>query len=106
VGKTSLSNIFWKRFYRTIKSFIVARVQAGPHDTFSSLWIRALEELQASGAATGKPEYVQFQTEFETITPSQVRRELQKCGHNALPIIIVDEYNEVRDAGAKQLTAI
>jgi Holliday junction resolvasome RuvABC ATP-dependent DNA helicase subunit len=105
VGKTSLSNIFWKRFNKTLKSFIVARVQAGPPDTFSSLWIRALEELKASGIGTGKAEYVQFDVNYETITPSQVRRELQKCGANALPIIIIDEYNEVIDADAKRLTA-
>ena len=105
VGKTSLSNIFWKRFNKTLRSFIVARVQAGPYDTFSSLWVRALEELHASGITSGKQEYVQFDTDYETITPSQVRRELQKCGANALPIIVVDEYNEVKDADAKRLTA-
>src|SRR5262245_30527889 len=43
VGKTSLSNVFWKRFSNRLRSFVVARVQAGPQDTFSSLWIRALE---------------------------------------------------------------
>ncbi|MBU6463892.1 MAG: AAA family ATPase [Bradyrhizobium sp.] len=105
VGKTSLSNIFWKRFNKTLKSFIVARVQAGPHDTFSSLWLRALEELQAAGDASGKSDYVQFNANFETITPSQVRRELQKCKVNALPIIIIDEYSEVVDDDAKKLTA-
>ncbi len=105
VGKTSLSNIFWKRFGRTLKNFIVARVQAGPDDTFSSLWIRALEELHASGVNAGQADHVQFATNFETVTPSQVRRELQKCGTNALPIIIIDEYNEIVDAAAKRLTA-
>lgn len=105
VGKTSLSNIFWKRFNTTVRSFIVARVQAGPYDDFSSLWIRALEELHAAGVATGKPEYVRFETDFETITPSHVRRELQKCTPNALPIIIIDEYNEIIDQDAKRLTA-
>ena len=105
VGKTSLSNIFWKRFNQTVRSFIVARVQAGPHDTFSSLWGRALEELRASGIASGKSEYVRFETNFDSVTPSQIRRELQKCGANALPIIIIDEYNEVIDADAKRLTA-
>lgn len=69
------------------------------------MWIRALEELRAVGAANNKSEYVNFSTEHESITPSQVRRELQKCSANSLPIIIVDEYNEVRDADAKTLTA-
>jgi Cdc6-like AAA superfamily ATPase len=105
VGKTSLSNVFWKRFNKTLKSFIVARVQAGPHDSFSSLWIRALEELHAIGTAFGKGELVPLSYDYDAITPSQVRRELQKCGANALPIIIVDEYNEVRDVDAKRLTA-
>jgi len=30
---------------------------------------------------------------------------LQKCGANVLPIIIIDEYNEVIDEDAKRLTA-
>jgi hypothetical protein len=88
VGKTSLSNIFWKRHNKTIKSFVAARVQAGPHDDFSSLWIRALEELKAEGHANGKEEYVRFDADYERITPSQIRRELAKCNPNALPIII------------------
>jgi Cdc6-like AAA superfamily ATPase len=105
VGKTSLSNVFWKRFSKTLRSFIIARVQAGPHDTFSSLWGRALEELHAAGVAGGKSAYVNFDIHHDSWTPSQVRRELQKCGSNALPIIIIDEYSEVADADAKKLTA-
>ena len=105
VGKTSLANIFWKRFYKTLSSFIVARVQAGPHDNFSSLWTRALEELHAAAVAVGKPEYAPVEYDFESVTPSQIRRELQKCAPNALPIIIIDEYNEIRDHDAKLLMA-
>ena len=105
MGKTSLANVFWKRFYRTLSSFIVARVQAGPHDNFSSLWGRAIEELHASAVAAGKPEYVPIEYNFDSSTPSQIRRELQKCAPNALPIIIIDEYNETRNVDAKTLTA-
>jgi GTPase SAR1 family protein len=105
VGKTSLSNVFWKRYHKTLRSFIVARVQASPSDNFSSLWIRALEELQAS-ASTADEQYVaKLDTNFSEITPTQVRRELQKIGANALPIIIVDEYSEITDLDARLLTA-
>jgi Cdc6-like AAA superfamily ATPase len=105
VGKTSLSNIFWKRYHKTLISLVVARVQAGPQDTFSSLWIRALEELQAA-ANQADPQFgATLQADFETVTPSQIRRELQKLGPNALPVIIIDEYNEIVDAEAKRLTA-
>jgi len=105
VGKTSLTNVFWKRFNSRVRSFIVARVQAGPQDSFTSLWQRALEELKAAGESQDKAEYVRFNADFDSISPSQVRRELQKCGANSLPIIIIDEYSEVRDAEAKKLTA-
>jgi Cdc6-like AAA superfamily ATPase len=105
VGKTSLSNIFWKRFNKMTRSFVVARVQAGPHDNFSSLWLRALEELHASGTAAEKSGFENISTDFETLSPTQIRRELQKCGADSIPIIIIDEYNEVIDADAKRLTA-
>ena len=41
-GKTSLSNVFWKRYGTTLQSIVAARVQADPSDTFSSLWIKGL----------------------------------------------------------------
>jgi Cdc6-like AAA superfamily ATPase len=105
VGKTSLSNIFWRRYGKTLQSFIVARVQTGPQDNFTSLWVRALEELKAVGIANGRGSYVPFETDFETITPSQVRRELQKINANALPVIIIDEYDKLADRDTKVLTA-
>lgn len=105
VGKTSLSNIFWKRYGKTLQSFIVARVQCGPRDDFSALWIRALEELKAMGLTRNRPEYVDFDTDFTSITPSQARRELQKISPNALPIIIFDEYDKVLDKDTKVLMA-
>lgn len=105
VGKTSLSNIFWRRYAKTLQSFIVARVQAGPQDNFSTLWIRALEELKAVGVGNGRSDYVQFETSFSTITPSEVRRELQKINPNAVPVVIIDEYDKINDRDAKVLTA-
>lgn len=105
VGKTSLANIFWKKFSKTLRSLIVARVQAGPSDTFSSLWVRALEELRATAFQSGKEDYVQIDVDYDVIGPSDVRRELQKCGANALPIIIIDEFNEILDEDAKRLTS-
>ena len=104
VGKTSLSNVFWKRFNKTLQSFVVARVPAGPQDTFSSLWVRALEELHSVGVGLGKPEYVNFGFDYLTVTPSDVRRELQKCSPNALPVIIIDGYNQLENVETKRLT--
>lgn len=105
VGKTSISNVFWKRFNTKLQSFIVARVQAGPADDFSSLWLRALEELRAQAFALGKPEYAPINADYERISQSEVRRELQKCNVNAIPIIIIDEYDKIVDRDTKEMTA-
>lgn len=105
VGKTSLSNVFWKRYSSNLQSFVVARVQAGPTDNFSSLWIRALQELKAEGISKGVQDKLRISDAYEEITPSEIRRELQKINPNLIPIIIVDEYNEVEDEYAKRLTA-
>ena len=105
VGKTSLSNIFWKRFNKLTRGFVVARVQAGPQDTFASLWLRALEELKVSGLVLGKSEYANIILDLDYLTPTTIRRELQKCGAGTIPIVIIDEYDKVVDEEAKQLTA-
>lgn len=105
VGKTSLSNVFWKRFNKSLQSFVVARVQAGPHDTYSSLWIRALDELHAVAVGSGKSPLVPISADYESVTPTEIRRELKKCSPNALPIIIIDEYSEVRDETCRVMTA-
>jgi len=50
LGKTSLANTFWRgNGSTTPHPLLVARVQACPFDDFSSLWSRALVELQTAG---------------------------------------------------------
>lgn len=105
VGKTSLSNIFWKRFNAELQSFVVARIQAGPYDTFSSLWKRALDELSAQAYSIGRPQYAPRTLEQEFVTPSEIRRELLKINPNAIPVIIIDEYDKISDREAKEFTA-
>ena len=53
----------------------------------------------------GKEEFGDINAEYESVTPTIVRRELQKCGAGSIPIIIIDEYNEIIDQDAKVLTA-
>lgn len=105
VGKTSIANVFWKRYNKTLQTVVAARVQADPSDSFSSLWIKALEELKATAIATGRKDLIPINTEYDEITPDLIRRELQKCRANAIPIIIIDEFNELEDDSARKLTA-
>lgn len=105
VGKTSIANVFWKRYNKALQTIIAARVQADPSDSFSSLWIKAIEELKAVGAATGRSDLIPLQTEYDQVNPDIIRRELQKCRPNAIPIIIIDEFDKLRDSDARELTA-
>ena len=105
VGKSSLANIFWKRYGNTLQSVVVGRVQADPSDDFSTLWIKALEELRAFALRTGRGDLVPIQCSYDIVSPDTIRRELQKCGANAIPIIIVDEFDKIKDRDAVELTA-
>ena len=105
VGKTSLSNIFWKRFNAGLQSFVVGKVQARPDDDFDSLWRRGLEELSGSLKLKGAATELGLSIDDSRVTPSQVRRELEQINPNLLPIVIIDEYNEIEDAQSRRLMA-
>ncbi|MBP5857840.1 ATP-binding protein [Marivibrio halodurans] len=105
VGKSSLANIFWRRYGKTLQSFVIGRVQTDPSDDFTSLWTKALEELLAFAKMTGRAELVPIEVEFDRVSPDTIRRELQKCNPNSIPIIIIDEFDKLYDEDAKELTA-
>ncbi len=105
VGKTSIANVFWKRYNKTLQTVVAARVQADPSDSFSSLWIKALEELKATSVANGKSTLLPINTEYDKVTPDIIRRELQKCRANSILIIIIDEFDKLEDDSARELTA-
>jgi hypothetical protein len=101
IGKTSISNNFWGE-HKTNKFFIVAHIQAYPSDDFSSLWLRVLEELKIIGKFYCKED---IRSDFHYVSPDIVRREFDKLGKNLIPIIIIDEFDQLRAEGARELTA-
>jgi Cdc6-like AAA superfamily ATPase len=105
VGKTSIANIFWKRYNKTLQTVIAARVQANPTDDFSSLWIKALEEFQNVSKTIGKSSLAPIESNYSVVTPDTIRREFSKCNANSIPIIVIDEYDKLIDADARLLTA-
>jgi Cdc6-like AAA superfamily ATPase len=105
IGKTSLANVFWKRFSKRLQSIIAARAQADPSDNFTSLWVKALRELKATAESIGRGELIPISTDHEVLSPDDVRLELQKCRPNAIPILIIDEFDKLDDRNAIQLTA-
>ena len=105
VGKTSISNVFWRRYNRSLQTVIAARVQADPSDTFSSLWIKGLEELVSTAEILGRQDLLPISSDYESVTPDILRREFQKCKANAIPILIIDEFDNLRDQVARELSA-
>lgn len=105
VGKTSLANVFWRRFSRRLQSIVAARAQADPSDDFSSLWSKALRELRSAAHMAGKGDLVPISDSFGILSPDDVRLELQKCKPNSIPILIIDEFDKLDDKNAISLTA-
>jgi len=105
VGKTSLANVFWRRFSRRLQSIVAARAQADPSDDFTSLWSKALRELRSAAHMAGKGDLVPISDSFGILSPDDVRLELQKCKPNSIPILIVDEFDKLEDKNAISLTA-
>jgi hypothetical protein len=104
VGKTSMTNVFWRRF-GGLKAVIAARVQADPSDTFASLWNKAIDEFASMAKSLGSYELAPVDNTISMETPDVVRRELQKCKPNATPIIVIDEFDKLKDENARLLTA-
>lgn len=105
VGKTSIANVFWRRYNKRLQTVVAARVQADPSDDFSSLWNKVLEEFVVAATQMGRKDLVPVTAKFSMDTPDHVRREFQKCKPNSIPIIIIDEYDKLEDREAQILTA-
>lgn len=103
VGKTSIANVFWRRYNANLQTFVVARVQADPSDDFGTLWNKAIEELTHIARSMGKHELVPLDDTVDIKTVDNVRRELQKCRPNSIPVIIIDEFDKLKNSHAREL---
>ena len=101
LGKTSLANTFWMTSHTPRQPILVARMQVHPFDDFSSLWLRALDEFQSINVYEPKPTLI----DPTSVSPEIIRRELQKVPSNVTTIIIVDEFDQLQDNKARELTA-
>jgi Cdc6-like AAA superfamily ATPase len=101
VGKTSLANV--------LASFIppgymvTRRINCDKGDSYNSVWRKVFEEFQRSEVATvagfggvGHPPRVDASAEI--ISPDVVRRQLEFWSKNALPILIIDEFDRIDES--------
>jgi Cdc6-like AAA superfamily ATPase len=103
VGKSSLANTFSVRLITPTRAGSTIPVQCDPSDDFSAIWRKVFRRL--SGVTHDGVTETLDRGYQGTIYPDDVLIELEKFNLNTLPIIILDEFDKVRDEDAKTLTA-
>jgi Cdc6-like AAA superfamily ATPase len=98
VGKTSLARTFHLKLIGKTKNYSSVMVNCDPSDTFTSIWKKVFVDYSDGQTSVAD--------EFDgEITPEDVRRTLDRFSLNTVPIIILDEFNQVKNLEAKNLMA-
>ena len=107
VGKTSLARLFSKLFPHTARHIYSIREQADPSDTFDSLWRKVFKDIWVTVVRDGADAIRPLAELYPNlITPDDVRRELDGYFKaSEIPIIIIDEFDKIRDAETRALVA-
>jgi len=105
VGKTSLTNIFHLLMQPAVtRQLKPIRKQAGPADTFSTLWKRVFEDIEVQVARDGTLEtYTASDFYDRDIVPDDVLREFSVIGLNLSPVIIFDEFDKMPDERSRKM---
>lgn len=106
VGKTSISQIL--RLLVPVKTSTVKYIRRAlfSTDTFSSVWLDIFREMKfIVEFSDGSKEYSVSDLYDTGVTPSDVVRELSYFSENDIPIIVIDEYNLIRDNEMSRLMA-
>ena len=102
VGKTSLSNMI-AGFLAHRLAFVISRTNCDISDSFSSLWTKALKDIEASrrqhqvGISGQRPVAPPPVLAGEAVTPDNVRRALQELSTTASLIVIFDEFDRIKN---------
>jgi Cdc6-like AAA superfamily ATPase len=106
VGKTSLAKVFYLWLSGATRRVYKIRVQCDPTDDFTSIWRKIFRELRVDALRNGQSELVSLDEFYsDRILPHDVKRELSSFSLNDIPIIVIDEFDKVRDLKIAELTA-
>jgi len=107
VGKTSLSQVVPLMLPRGIRQIHYVRKAADPSDNFTSIWRKVFRDICVIAEAATQETTFRIVGRYDgrDITPDDVVRELSRFNQNNVPIIVVDEFNEVVDDLTPQLMA-
>lgn len=100
-GKTSIANTFHLSLNTPIRKVDFIHVNCGNND-FSAIWRKVFRRMRVQDDEQRRSLDQFYPAE---ITPDDVEVELANFGINDLPIIVLDEFDQVKDERAKALMA-
>lgn len=106
VGKTSIAQIIKMIIPVRTSKVRYIRKATFSSDTFSSIWLDVFREMTfVIGRGDDQVEYKVSDLYAEGVKPNDVVRELSYFGENDVPIIVIDEFNLIKDPDASRLMA-
>jgi len=104
VGKTSLAKIVPLLVPDAGRRLRYVRVQAFPHDNFSSVARQVFKKIRfPADIGEGEQIYSVEETYARTdeVTPADFVREMSLFSAAEIPVVVIDEFNEIRDEAAR-----
>ena len=106
VGKTSLVNVLPLVLQRPNKELIYVRVNADPNDSFATLWKKVFKRMTYVSTTLQGPVTKRISEDFGSdLSPDDVQLVLAEFSNNHIPIIVLDEFDRIRDHKTTQLVA-
>lgn len=99
VGKTSVAQVLQYFVPRKLKTDVVyIRKAAFSSDDYSSIWMDVFRSIKFSAdIGEGEKLYSVSDMYAQGVGPNDVVRELSNFRHTDIPIIVIDEYNIIKD---------
>jgi hypothetical protein len=113
VGKTSLARVAMK-VAEAQSAPLTARVNCDGNDSYDSLWIKVLDEIEIRAAEAPAEEQEWLQNALGEcialfapgdLSPSTIRLGMRKFAQRKPVVLFFDEFNEIADSGAIGLVA-
>ncbi len=106
VGKTSLANVLPLVMHRPNKQLIYVRVNADPTDTFASLWKKVFKRMTYETSTPQGPVSKKLSEDFGAdLAPDDVQLVLSEFSNNHIPIVVLDEFDRIKDKTTTHLVA-
>src|SRR6266480_979326 len=102
VGKTSIANIFYRPLNSELRRVFPIRVNGDASDTFDSLWRKVFRRIKRTH--NGNAHWAD-EAHSGQLTPDDVVAELGDFSANDCPLVIIDEFDRIKNEQCNVLTA-